>query len=120
MAIERAHTPDEITGLGVVSREGPDDLDQLYLCAASENPPNGPINGVEELLMGFGRRSAFTIAEVDRPGAHFLASGPAELILGLLLWHYPGEIEIHWPERQPADLLGRLRAQPFCRQVPGP
>lgn len=52
--VERTYTPDEITGLAVISREGPDDRDHLYLCAASENPPNGRIDGVEEFLEGFG------------------------------------------------------------------
>lgn len=98
VAIERAYTPDEITGLAVVSRQGDDDRDHLYVCAASRNPPNGRIDGVDQLLEGFGHRSALAIAEVEGPGITFLATGDTEFVLGLLLWHHPGEIEIHWPE----------------------
>lgn len=101
VVVERTYTPDEITGLAVISREGPDDRDHLYLWAASENPPNGRIDGVEEFLEGFGRRCPFTIDDVNGPGLNFLVSGPAESILELLLWHYPGDIEIHWPEGSP-------------------
>ena len=78
-----------------------DDRDHLYLCAASKNPPTGRVDGVEDFLKAFGRRCPFTIDDVNGPGVHFVASGLAEVILGLLLWHYPGEIEIHWPEGSP-------------------
>ena len=105
IAIERAYTPDEITGLSVVSREGLDDRDHLYVCAASRNPPNGRVDGVDELLGGFGRRSALAIADVEAPGITFLATGETEFILGLLLWHHAGEIELHWPEGSPRVYL---------------
>lgn len=78
IAFERRYTPDEITGLAIISREGPDDRDHLYLCAASKNPPNGRLEGVEEFLRGFGRPCPFTIDDINGPGINFLASGPAD------------------------------------------
>lgn len=101
VAVERRYTPDESTGLAVISREGSDDRDHLYLCATSKNPPNGRLEGVEEFLGGFGLRCPYTIDDINGPGINFLASGPAESILTLLLLQYPGDIEIHWPEGSP-------------------
>ena len=101
LAVEARYTPDEITGLAIISREGPDDRDHLYLCAASKNPPNGRIDGVEKFLEGFGRRCPYTIDDINGPGINFLGSGPAESILTLLLLQYPGEIALRWPEGSP-------------------
>jgi hypothetical protein len=101
LAVEARYTPDEITGLAIISREGSDDRDHLYLCAASKNPPNGRLEGVEEFLGGFGRRCPYTIDDINGPGINFLASGPAESILTLLLLQYPGDIEIHRAEDSP-------------------
>ena len=88
-----------------MSREGHDDRDHLYVCAASRNPPNGRIHGIDEMLKGFGRRSALAITDVQGPGITFLATGDTEFILGLILWHHPGGIEIHWPEGSPRIYL---------------
>jgi hypothetical protein len=101
VAIERTYTLDEITGLAVISREGPDDRDHLHLCAVSNSSPNGRIDGVAEFLKGFGLRGRITLYDLNGPGIHFLATGPTKVILGLLLRYYPGEIELRWPEADP-------------------
>ncbi len=101
LAVGRRYGPEEITGLAVVSREGPDDCDHLFICATSKTPPNDRIDSVAEFLEGYGRRGRIVLYDLNGPGIHFLASGPTDVILGLLLRHYPGEIEIHWPEGTP-------------------
>lgn len=102
LAIDRAYTPDEVTGLAVFSREGTDDRDHLYVDAMSKNPPQGRISGVDEILDRFGHRVALTEDDLlDPRGLQFLASGPIDAILTGLLWHYPGEIELHVPDGSP-------------------
>lgn len=101
VAVERRYRPHEITGIAVISREGPDDRDHLCLCSVSNSPPNGGIDSVAEFLNGFGLRGRIVLYDLNGPGIHFLASGPTEVILGLLLRQYPGEIEIHRPEGSP-------------------
>jgi hypothetical protein len=101
LAVGRRYRPEEITGLAVVSREGPDDCDHLFICATSKMPPNDRIDSVAEFLKGFGLRGRITLYDLNGPGIHFLASGPTKVILGLLLRYYPGEIELRWPEAGP-------------------
>jgi hypothetical protein len=101
-AIDRNYTPDEATGLAVYSREGRDDFDHLYVQVVSKNPPQGRIHGVDEILSRFGHRTDLTEDDLlDPRGLQFLASGPIDAILAGLLWHYPGEIELHFPEGVP-------------------
>lgn len=102
LAIDRAYTPDEVTGLAVFSREGSDDRDHLYVDAVSKDPPQGRISGVDEILGAFGQRVALTEDDLlDPHGLQFLTSGPIDAILTGLLWHYPGEIELHLPDGFP-------------------
>ena len=102
LALDRAYTPDELTGLSVCSREGRDDRDHLFVIAASKNPPQGRISGVDEILSRFGHRAGLTVDDVmDPQGLQFLASGTIDAILGGLLWHYPGEIDLHLPPGTP-------------------
>lgn len=102
LAIDRAYPPDEATGLAVYSREGTDDLDHLYVQVVSKNPPQGRISGVDAILSRFGRRTDLTEDDLlDPHGLQFLAFGPIDGILAGLLWHYPGEIELHLPKGTP-------------------
>jgi len=100
MAIERAYAPNEITALAVMSREGHDDRDHLYVRACGENLPEARIVGVYELLIRFGWRSDLSIEDAGRPGAQFIAGGPAASILGALLRQHPGEIRTNQPKRR--------------------
>jgi hypothetical protein len=51
---------------------------------------------VDEILSRFGHRTDLTEDDLlDPRGLQFLASGPIDAILAGLLWHYPGEIELH-------------------------
>jgi hypothetical protein len=102
LAIDRAYTPDEVTGLGVCSRQGPDERDHLYIAVCSKNPPEGRIHGVDEILRRFGVPSAMTNDELDEPrGRQWVASGPVDIIVAMLLAQHPGEIQLDWPEGSP-------------------
>ncbi len=39
LEIDRVYTPDEVTGLGVCSRQGPDERDHLYSPSAARTLP---------------------------------------------------------------------------------
>jgi hypothetical protein len=100
--IDRVFTPDEVTGLGVCSRQGPDERDHLYIAVCSKNPPQGRIHGVDEILNDYGEPSALTHDDLDEPrGRQWVASGPIDIIIAMLLVQHPGEIELHWPEGSP-------------------
>ncbi len=101
VAVQRRYLPDEISGLTVISGEGPDDRDHLHLCAVSNSSPNSRIDSVAEFLNGFGLRGRIVLYDLNGPDIHFPASGPTGVILGLLLLHYPGEIELRWTEGSP-------------------
>ena len=107
------YSHDEVTGLGAVSREGKDDRDHLYVFVCSKDPP-GPVEGIDELLDDHGRRSTITLPELMEPdGLQLYGSGDGLSLMGFLLWHYPGEIEVRWPER-------RRRERPDDLAVPRP
>jgi hypothetical protein len=90
----------EVTGLGAVSREGKDDRDHLYVIAWSEDPPR-PVEGIGELLDDHGRRSTIALPELLEPeGLQLYGYGDGLSLMGFLLWHHPGEIEVRWPERR--------------------
>lgn len=90
----------EVTGLGAVSREGKDDRDHLYLIACTEDPPC-PVEGIDELLDDHGRRSTITLPElIEEDGLQLYGYGDGLSLMGFLLWHHPGEIEVRWPERR--------------------
>jgi len=92
---------DAVTGVGVVSREGKDDRDHLYLFVWSVDPL-GPVVGIEGVLDVHGRRSTITFAELVEPdGIQLYASGDGVTLMGFLLWQFPGEIELHLPEGSP-------------------
>jgi hypothetical protein len=94
------YSRDEVTGLGAVSREGPDERDHLYIFVCSKDPP-GPVDGIDELLDDHGHRSSITWPElVEKEGLQLYGSGDGLTLLGFLLWHYPGEIEVRWPPRR--------------------
>lgn len=91
---------DEVTGLGAVSREGKDDRDHLYVYACSKDPP-WPVEGIDDVLDDHGRSSSITFEELlDPDGLQLCGSGDGLTLIGFLLWHYPGEIEVRWPERR--------------------
>jgi hypothetical protein len=95
LAIDRTYTPDEVTGLGVCSRQGPDERDHLYIAVCSKNPPQGRIHGVDEILDRFGVPSRLTHDDLDEPrGRQWVASGPADIIVWMLLAQHPGEIDL--------------------------
>jgi hypothetical protein len=94
------YSRDEVTGLGAVSREGKDDRDHLYVFVCSKDAP-WPVDGIDELLDDHGRRSTITWPElVEHDGLQLYGSGDGLTLLGFLLWHYPGEIEVRWPDRR--------------------
>jgi hypothetical protein len=94
------YSRDELTGLGAVSREGKDDRDHLYVFVCSKDPP-GRVDGIDELLDDHGHRSSITWPElVEKEGLQLYGSGDGLTLLGFLLWHYPGEIEVRWPPRR--------------------
>jgi hypothetical protein len=94
------YTHDEVTGLGAVSREGKDDRDHLYVFVCSQDPPQ-PVEGIDELLDDHGRRSTITLPELmEDEGLQFCGYGNGLTLMGFLLWHHPGEIEVRWPERR--------------------
>ncbi len=96
LEIDGTYTPDEVTGLGVCSRQGHDERDHLYIAICSKNPPQGRIYGVDEILRRYGVRSALTHDDLDEPrGRQWVASGPADIIVWMLLVQHPGEIELH-------------------------
>lgn len=102
------YSRDEVTGLGAVSREGKDDRDHLYVFVCSKDPP-WPVEGIDELLGDHGRRSTITYPELMEPkGIQLYGSGDGLTLMTYLLWQYPGEIEVRWPERarreRPDDL----------------
>jgi len=94
------YSRDEVTGLGAVSRDGVDERDHLYVFVCSKDPP-GPVEGIDELLDDHGRRSTITWPElVAKEGLQLYGSGDGLTLMGFLLWHYPGEIEVRWPKRR--------------------
>jgi hypothetical protein len=102
------YSRDEVTGLGAVSREGKDDRDHLYVFVCSKDPP-WQVEGIDELLADHGRRSTITYPELMEPkGIQLYGSGDGLTLMTYLLWQYPGEIEVRWPERprreRPDDL----------------
>lgn len=98
LAIDRAYTPDEVTGLGVCSRQGRDERDHLFIAVISKNPPQGRIHGVDQILSRFGVRSAMTVDELNEPrGRQWVASGPVDIIVAMLLAQHPGEIQLDCP-----------------------
>jgi hypothetical protein len=102
------YSRDEATGLGAVSREGKDERDHLYVFVCSKDPP-WPVEGIDELLGDHGRRSTITYPELMEPeGIQLYGSGDGLTLMTYLLWLYPGEIEVRWPERprreRPDDL----------------
>jgi hypothetical protein len=102
LAIDHAYTPDEVTGLGVCSRQGPDERDHLYIAVCSKDPPEGRIHGVDEILCRFGIPSAMTNDELDEPrGRKWVASGPVDIIVAMLLAQHPGEIQLDSPDGSP-------------------
>jgi hypothetical protein len=106
------YSRDEISGLGAVSREGNDDRDHLYVFACSKDPL-WPVEGIEELLDDYGRRSTITLHELMEPeGLQLCGSGNGLTLMGFLLWHHPGDIEVRWPERRrrvrPVDAAAAL------------
>ncbi len=99
LAIDRAYTPDEVTGLGVCSRQGPDERDHLYIAVCSKNPPQSRIRGVDEILGRYGVPSAMSHDDLDEPrGRQWVASGPIDIIVAMLLAQHPGEFQVDWPE----------------------
>jgi hypothetical protein len=95
LAIDIAFTPDEVTGLGVCSRQGPDERDHLYIAVCSKNPPQGRIYGVDQILSRFGVPSAMTHDDLDEPrGRQWVASGPVDIIIAMLLVQHAGEIRM--------------------------
>lgn len=91
----------EWAGVGVVSREGNDDRDHLYIFVWSVDPPR-PIDGIERVLDVHGRRSTVTFKELHDPqGMQLYGSGDGLTTLGFMLWQFPGEIELRWPEGSP-------------------
>ena len=106
------HNHREVTGLGAVSREGKDDRDHLYVFAWSEDP-SGPVEEIDELLDDHGRRSTITLPELfEEDGLQLYGYGDGLSLMGFLLWHHPGEIEVRWPERR--------RQRPDAAAVPHP
>jgi hypothetical protein len=96
-----------------VSREGKDDRDHLYVFVCSKDPP-WQVEGIDELLADHGRRSTITYAELMEPkGIQIYGSGDGLTLMTFLLWQYPGEIEVRWPERP-------RRERPDDRAVPRP
>lgn len=94
------YSRDEVTGLGAVSREGKDDCDHLYVFVCSKDPPR-VVEGIDELLDDHGRRSPIKWPElVEHEGLQLYGSGDGLTVMGFLLWHYPGEIEVRWPKRK--------------------
>ena len=84
-----------------------DDRDHLYVFVCSKDPP-GPVEGIDAILNDHGRKSTITWPElVENEGLQLYGSGDGLTLRGLLLWHYPGEIEVRWPPRRrrqrPAD-----------------
>ena len=109
LAIDRAYTPDEVTGLAVFSREGSDDRDHLYVDAVSKNPPQGRISGVDEILDRFGHRVALTEDDLlDPHGLQFLAFWTNRCHPGRTSLALPGRDRVPPTRRHPADLLGGL------------
>ncbi len=102
LAIDQTYTTDDVTGLSVYSREGRDDRDHMYIAVCSTDPPHGHIDSVDEILRRFGHPVDLTVDDLnEKQGLQMVASGGSEIILGTLLWQYPGEIELHWPEGSP-------------------
>jgi hypothetical protein len=100
LEIDRVYTPDEVTGLGVCSRQGPDERDPLYIAVCSKNPPQGRIHGVDEILSRYGEPSVLTHDDLDEPrGRQWVASGPIDIIVWMLVVQHPGELRIAWPGR---------------------
>jgi len=96
-----SHGHGEWTGVGVVSRAWSDDRDHLYLFVWSVDPPR-PVAGIERVLNEHGRRSTISFAELVEPeGLQLYGSGDGLTTLGFMLWQFPGEIELHWPEGSP-------------------
>lgn len=84
-----------MTGLGVCSRQGRDEGDHLYIAVCSKNPPQGRIHGVDQILNRFGVPSAMTHDDLDEPrGRQWVASGPVDIIIAMLLVQHPGEIQL--------------------------
>ena len=49
-----------------------------------------------------GRRSTVTFKELHDPeGMQLYGSGDGLTLLGFMLWQFPGEIELQWPEGSP-------------------
>ena len=95
LAIDRAYPPDEVTGLGVCSRQGPDERDHLYIAVCNKNPTAGRIHAVDEILCRFGVPSAMTPDDLDEPsGRQWVASGPVGIIVAMLLAQHTGEIRL--------------------------
>ncbi len=102
LEIDHVYTPDEVTGLGVCSRQGPDERDHLYIAVCSKDPPQGRIHDVDEILGRYGEPSVLTHDDLDEPrGRQWVASGPIDIIIAMLLVQHPGEIELDWPEGRP-------------------
>jgi len=107
------YSRDEVTSLGAVSREGTDERDHLYVFVCSKDPP-GQVEGIDELLDDHGRRSTITYAELMEPeGIQVYGSDDGLTLMTFLLWQYPGEIEVRWPER-------RRRERPDDLAMPRP
>ena len=107
------YSRDEATGLGAVSREGTDERDHLYVFVCSKDPPR-LVEGIDELLDDHGRRSTFTYADLMEPeGIQIYGSGDGLTLMTFLLWQYPGEIEVRWPEH-------RRRERPDDLAMPRP
>lgn len=99
LEIDRIYTPDEVTGLGVCSRQGTDERDHLYIAVCSKNLPEGRNDGVDEILSRYGEPSVLTHDDLDEPrGRQWVASGPVDIIVWMLLVQHPGEIQIDWRE----------------------
>ena len=91
----------EWAGAGVVSREGSDDRDHLYLFVWSVDPTRS-VAKIESVLDVHGRRSTVTFKELHDPeGMQIYGSGDGLTLLGFMLWQFPGEIELRWPEGSP-------------------
>jgi hypothetical protein len=102
LAIDRTFTPDEVTGLGACSRQGPDERDHLYIAVCTKNPPQGRIHGVDEILCRFGVPSSLTHDDLDEPrGRQWVASGPADIIVWMLVVQHHGEIRLDRREGSP-------------------
>jgi hypothetical protein len=65
-------------------------------------PPQGRIHGIDDILSRYGEPSALTHDDLDEPrGRQWVASGPIDIIIAMLLVQHPGEIELDWPEGSP-------------------